>query len=110
MAFIDIGLLIGGTRYGGWQAVSVVRSIATLSGQFSVGLTERWPGPWFSWPISTGERVQVLIVDQSAIAGWVGQVERVGEASRYMLSISGRDGRAIRSIAPRATGRGVVGG
>ncbi|WP_189459413.1 phage baseplate assembly protein [Jeongeupia chitinilytica] len=88
---MDIDLLIGGARYGGWQSVSVVRSIETLSGRFSVGLTEHWPGQWFDWPISTGDRVQVLIAGQPVITGWIGQVERAAEASRYTLSVSGRD-------------------
>lgn len=84
-------LEIAGTAYGGWTAVSVVRSIESISGGFSLRVSERWPGQPETRTIRPGERCSIRIGAEAVISGYVDEVEITRAGTDHQVSCRGRD-------------------
>ncbi len=87
-------LRVRGIAYGGWKSVQVTRSMESLSGAFSVSVSERWPGQPTSRPIRPGDPVVVAIGDDVVISGHVDQVTTALSASDHGVTVTGRDAAA----------------
>ena len=90
----DLTLRVRGAAYGGWKQVDVRRSIESISGSFSVSLTERWPGQPSARPIRPGDAVSVAIGEDVVITGYVDAVTTSLSSGDHSVSVSGRDAAA----------------
>ena len=61
---MTVTLTIGGQRHQGWTEASVTRSLETISGAFSVTLTEREPGETTPRIIRPGDSCRVDLEDE----------------------------------------------
>lgn len=84
-------LAVGGKIYSGWTAMTVTRSIETISGGFDLELTERWDGQAARWPIKPGEACKVVIGGDVVIDGYVDDVDISFDAGSHRVRVSGRD-------------------
>ena len=87
----NIQLLIAGTKYSGWTAVSLTRSVETIAGQFNITCTENVGGQAVKWPIKPDESCEVRIADQTLIVGYVDKVSLGIDADMHGIAVSGRD-------------------
>lgn len=87
----DVRLLVGGTRYGGWKSISIVRTIQAACGSFDLEVNDRWAGQDKPWPIGEEAPCKVVIDDQVVIDGYVGSRDIAFDESSHSLSYSGRD-------------------
>jgi len=87
----DIQLVIGGSRYGGWTDVAVVRSMEAGSGQFEIAYTD---SPASSGGIKAGDRCVLELAGRPVITGWVDRTQHTWAAGTHELSVSGRDATA----------------
>lgn len=84
-------LYVGTSIYGGWQRVSVTRSIEQIANGFELEVTERWPGQSASRPIRPGERCTLQIGSQTVITGYVDDTAPAYDKQAHSLSVRGRD-------------------
>jgi len=101
-----VRLEVGGRVYAGWTAISITRSIEAISGRFSLGLTERWPGQPNVWPILPEADCAVSIGDDPVITGQVDQISPSFDADNHSINASGRDrtGQMVDCSAMHAPG------
>lgn len=88
---IDVRLLVGGMRYGGWKSIRVVRTIEAAAGSFDLEVHDRWAGQRKPWPIAEGDPCSVVIDDEVVIDGYVGGRSIEFSATSHSLSYRGRD-------------------
>lgn len=84
-------LKIGGKIFAGWKSFSIVKSIETLTGTFSLSVTDNWTGLKEPWPIRPGDEVGVYIGTDLLITGYVDSVENKISASERTIEVAGRD-------------------
>lgn len=84
-------LTVNGAAYEGWKEVTVVRSIETISGQFSLSISDRFPLQDEPWPIREGDACTVQIEGQTAITGYVDARNIDYSSDDHAFSVSGRD-------------------
>ncbi|WP_407230670.1 phage baseplate assembly protein [Escherichia coli] len=84
-----VELYLGSQIFTGWVTVSVRRSLEHLAGSFELGLM--LPGEPVPAIISPGQSVTLKINGQTVISGWLDQVNQSISATRYQITISGRD-------------------
>src|SRR6185312_7515249 len=89
----EVALVVNSVRYAGWKSISITRSIESLSGKFSLGVSDRW-GPADPWPIAEGDACRVEIDGQVVIDGYIGKRSLRQNATTRTLSYTGSD-RAI---------------
>ena len=87
----DVTLTVDGLIYGGWKSVSVRRSIETISGTFSLSVSERWPGQQALKAILPGQKCLVTLDGETVITGYVDDVAPAYSATSHEVSIDGRD-------------------
>lgn len=87
----SVRLEVGGREYQGWTSISITRSIEAISGRFSLGLTERWPGQPTVWPILPGTECAVSIGDDTVITGQVDSADPKFDADNHDVQVAGRD-------------------
>lgn len=87
----DVALNVGGKQYAGWQSVKVMRGIESISGSFSLNVTERWANQGTPWPINEGDECSVKIGDETVITGYVDKRAPSFSKSDHALTIEGRD-------------------
>jgi prophage tail gpP-like protein len=87
----EVALEVGGKAYRGWQRVNVTRGIETVSGSFSLGVSERWETQGEPWPIGEGERCTVRIAGVPVITGFVDERSPSFSATSHSVDVSGRD-------------------
>ncbi len=87
----EIRLTTGGREYAGWKSASVTRSIEAISGYFSIGLTERWPGQETVWPIMPEDECSISIGGETVITGDIDQIAPNFDSSSHDVSVQGRD-------------------
>lgn len=101
-----VRLSVGGREYSGWTAISITRSIEAISGRFSLGLTERWPGQSTVWPIMPEAECSIAIGDDTVITGQVDQIAPSFDDGQHEVQVSGRDltGRLVDCSAVHSPG------
>jgi len=86
-----VRLGVGGQEYSGWTAISITRSIEAISGRYSLGLTERWPGQSAVWPILPGAECSIAIGDDTVITGQVDSASPSFDDTQHDVQVQGRD-------------------
>ena len=86
-----VSLSIDAVDYGGWLTCEVTRSLESVSGSFSVAITERWPGMTTTRPIRCGSRCVVRVGGDTLITGYVDDIRPSYSALDHSVVISGRD-------------------
>lgn len=84
-------LYVGADIFGGWQRVSVTRSIEQIANGFELEVTERWPGQSTSRPIRCGEQCVLKLDTEVVVTGYVDDAEPSYDKQSHGLSIRGRD-------------------
>lgn len=90
----DVQLLIDGQRYGGWQGITIERSIETAAGAFDLQVTERWAGQDVARPIQPGASCAVEVDGEALITGYVDDVVISHGAANHTVRVRGRDATA----------------
>lgn len=85
----EVSLEVGGKAYRGWQNVSVTRSIESIAGAFSLGISGQTRGE--SWPIGEGEACVVKIAGETVITGYVDERSPSFSETAHSVDVSGRD-------------------
>ncbi len=85
-AYIEVGDI----QHAGWLTVSIQRSIEQAAAQFSVSLTDTWPGQPNPVHVHPGDPCRVLIGDDVIVTGYVDAVQLAHDAKSHAVSISGR--------------------
>jgi len=86
-----VELAVGGRLYTGWKQISITRSIETIAGLFSLGISERWSGQDAPWPILEQDACRVIIDGETVIDGFVDTRNPRFDATSDELTVSGRD-------------------
>lgn len=86
-----VEITVNGATYGGWKNVTVRRSLKSLSGSFSLSLTERWQGRSTPWPILAGDQCRVLLNGQAVITGFIDNTALSFDDNSRTITVSGRD-------------------
>lgn len=87
----ELGLIVEGRRYSGFKAISVTQSIESLSGKFSLEVSDRWGGLAQPWPIVPEDSCVVAIGDDVVIDGFVDSADLSMAAGSRSLSYTGKD-------------------
>lgn len=87
----DVRLRIDGRIYGGWQEITLRRSMDQLAATFELRLTDRWAGQDTVRPIMPGAACTVLVDDEPYLHGYVDDAAPAYDAKRYAITVSGRD-------------------
>ena len=62
----DVSLLVNGNSFTGWKSVSVVRTIESLAGSFSLSVADHRADQALTWPIREEDECLVKINKQPA--------------------------------------------
>ena len=82
----DISVLVKGSIYTGWEAVTVAKSIESASGGFAVTVSDVDP-----WPIAPGDECTVKLEGEQVVKGYVDKVDvEIGPES-HTFRVAGRD-------------------
>jgi prophage tail gpP-like protein len=85
-----VKLLVNGAEYAGWTSARVTRSLESLAGSFSLGVSDRWRGQR-PWPISEEDECSVKVGDETLLTGYVDDVELTLSESDRSITVAGRD-------------------
>lgn len=88
---VDVELLVDGSAYAGWTAVTVRRSIEAVAASYRLELTDRWPGETEPWPLRPSDECQVRESGDTLITGYIDSVNGTLAASEHTLAVRGRD-------------------
>ena len=105
-----VELRIDGRSYGGWKNVRISRGIEQLAGDFTLGLTERWPRMLDVRVVRPGERCEVLIDGEPVVTGYVDAVSPRYDANSHQVTVTGRDATADLVDCSAVAGDGRVSG
>jgi prophage tail gpP-like protein len=94
---------IGGTDYGGWHAVSVLRNLENAASSFSCSVSERTTGAQLEpWVLAPGSPCSILVDGELVITGYIDTYSPRFDARSHGVEIRGRsrtadfiDGAAI---------------
>ena len=86
-----VELYIGGEIHSGWEAVSVTRSIETISGTFELRLSERNPVSPSLRRIGPGKACELRLDGTVVVSGYVDDLAVTLEADTHTIRVSGRD-------------------
>ena len=84
-------LTLGGSRHEGWTEVTVRRSVETISGAFSVLVSEREPGAATPRSVTPGEACTLALDGETVVTGYVDGVEVSYDDASHMIRVKGRD-------------------
>jgi prophage tail gpP-like protein len=84
-------LFVGDTIHAGWTSVSVNRSIEQVANDFSLEITERWPGEETKRPIRPGDKCTLKLDGETVIAGYVDDIDIQYDAGSHTFGVRGRD-------------------
>ena len=79
----NVILLVNGTEYAGWKEIQVERSIDTISGAFSMAVSDQWEANAVPWPIKPGDQCKVLADGETLVTGFVDVVNT--SSARFLL-------------------------
>ncbi len=87
----DVTLRVNGKIHAGWTSVQITRSLETVSGGFSLSVTEQWPGHQDLFQITPGAACKVSIGSDVLITGWVDDTGPSYDANSHEFTVRGRD-------------------
>ncbi len=87
----SVALRVGGLIYEGWTHVDIETSLTTISGEFSLSVTERWPGQQAAWAVAPGMACSVAIGETVLITGYINDREVSYDDGSHRVTLRGRD-------------------
>src|SRR5260221_12458684 len=96
----EVLLEIDGRTYGGWKTVEIVRSIETIAGAYTLGVTERWPGQQAVAAIAPGNGGRLRGDGETIITGPVDEVAPEYGAENHQGPRAGWDATGALADAP----------
>jgi prophage tail gpP-like protein len=87
----EILLKVNGRVFTGWTDVQIEKSLMAVSGSFSLGATDVYPGAIKSLKISLGDACKVTVNNQIVIDGYIDEINVDYTDTSHNLQISGRD-------------------
>lgn len=84
-------LQVNGIRYGGWKSGSVKKSIDSISGLFSLAISEKWTTEGSPWRLLPGDACEILLDDTPLIKGYIDTKQISASGSSLDVSLTGRD-------------------
>lgn len=102
-----VRLLVNGREYGGWKQVEITAGLDRMARDFTLEVTDRWPGQTSLRPIQPGDICTVFIGDDRIITGYIDGTPLRYDARSVSLSVQGRSRTAdLVDCAPlHATGQ-----
>jgi prophage tail gpP-like protein len=88
---MKVTLEVNSVRYSGWKNIRIERSMEALSGAFSLGITEKWPGQAVARGVNPGDDCKVRIDEDVVITGFVDDTDPEIDADNHDIDVTGRD-------------------
>lgn len=85
-----VSLVIGSVAWSGFSAIRVTRGIERMPSDFSVSLTELYPGAADKIDIQPGTSVVLKIGSDTVITGWIDRYMPSIDAGSHTIDITGR--------------------
>ncbi|MCA9469558.1 MAG: hypothetical protein KC643_29510 [Nitrospira sp.] len=85
-----VSILVNGKAYGGWESVSITRSLENAAAGFQLAVSDRFPGQRQPLRIIPGDACQVRIDEDLVITGYVDQVNPSHDANSHSIAVTGR--------------------
>lgn len=86
-----VELKAGGSHFGGWKAVRVIRGLDQIAGAFYLEVSDRWAGQDLPRKIVPGDSCELLLDGKPVIVGWVDELNVSYDAGSHNISVAGRD-------------------
>ncbi|WP_338523371.1 hypothetical protein NUH87_26835 [Pseudomonas batumici] len=86
----DLTITSGGLTITGWTDVRVTRGIERLPSDFSIGMTEIYPGEFGQIVLEPGDACQVRLGDDPVVTGYIDHYVPGISAGDHSIRISGR--------------------
>lgn len=86
-----VELFVNGSIFGGWNSVSIKKSIKNLSSTFDLGVTDNWSTQREPWILAPGDECELKIDSEKLITGYIDSVENSIAANSKTISVAGRD-------------------
>ena len=90
----EVTLKVGAQEYGGWKAARATVGMDRTAGEFTLEVTDLWPGGDYTRGIRAGERCTLLVGGKPVISGYVDAVEVAIDGRDHVVNINGRDAAA----------------
>lgn len=87
----EVQLEVGGIAYGGWTSVDITRSIAQMTGEFSLRLAAKERTGAEDWRIADGAECRLSLNGTALITGYIDSVTRYVSSDERGIDIRGRD-------------------
>lgn len=86
----DLTLIVGGRKISGWTTIRVSRGIERCPSDFTVTMTELYPGEASAFVIQPGDPCKVLLGLDTVITGYVDRFTPSISSGSHSISVSGR--------------------
>jgi prophage tail gpP-like protein len=89
-ALDDVTVAVDGMRYGGWTGFTLTRSLARMTSDFSIAVSERWFGQNVPWRIKPFAPLTVALGDDTVMTGYVEQYVPELDRATHKVTVRGR--------------------
>lgn len=86
----DLTLVVSGRQISGWTKIQVGRGVERLPADFSVELTELFPGQATNYVVQPGDTCQVLLGSDVVLTGYVDRFVPSITAEQHTINVAGR--------------------
>jgi prophage tail gpP-like protein len=87
----NVNLNIGALAYGGWEGISINRTLEAVAGSYELKVTERWAGQQSKAQIAPGQAASLAIDGKPVITGHADDVVAEYDDKTHDITITGRD-------------------
>ena len=87
----DVELIVSGRKYGGWKTIRITRTIESIAGSFSLGVSDRWGIEQESWPIREEDSCRIDIDGETVLDGFVDKRKITISPQARTLQYDGKD-------------------
>ena len=85
-----VTLLVNGLQFSGWKSITIQKAIEAVAHGFTLSLTDKWKIEDKPWEIHEGDSCTVKIGDDTAISGYIDDVEPEYTKDEHALMVTGR--------------------
>ncbi|MCK5602306.1 hypothetical protein KAR91_10565 [Candidatus Pacearchaeota archaeon] len=85
---MSISMMVENTVYDGFEDVTIVRDLETISGEFSIKTSIRNPK---EYPFKAGQPCEVFVNGVCVVNGFIEEVEGITTAQQHFIWVAGRD-------------------
>ncbi len=89
----EITLHVGGLKWSGWLNAGITRSIDAVFAEFTLTLTQGWPGQPGEGvpPVRRGQDCKLVLDGKTVITGYINEHDLETDSDGFELKVSGRD-------------------